>query len=490
MNKAKTSVLTVKKINGRYYTPKHIVEAMLDLSGYIGSAVLRKNVMENSCGDGAFLVEIVRRYCEASLALGKTESVIADELACYIHGIEIDEKEYNKCLYNVGAVAAEYGVFDVDWDIRRADALTLEQYKGKMDFVIGNPPYVRVHNLTSYDSVKQFQFAKNGMTDLYIVFYEIGLSMLNEHGTLCYINPSSIFNSVAASTARKYLVAEKLIKKVVDLKHYQPFEAITYTAVLVLSKDNQGNTADYYEYDTANDKINFIDNIEYDDFYINGSYYFAHRKGLSEVSGIINRCPQRNVFDVKNGFATLCDNFFIGDFDFDEYTIPIIKASTGRMSKCFFPYDNRGNTIPYDVLIKNSSIRRRYEQHCEKLKSRSLENPENWYAFGRSQGIQDVPKQKYAVNSLIRDVGDIKLFPCKPGVGVYSGLYILTDLSLDELKRLLFTEEFIRYVSMLGKYKNGGYYTYSSKDLLKYLDYKYSEIGGFKNEQISLFECS
>ena len=56
-----------------------------------------------------------------------------------------------------------------------------------MDYVLGNPPYVRVHNLgDSFDLIKNFLFAQNGMTDLYIVFYEIGLRMLNKDGILGY----------------------------------------------------------------------------------------------------------------------------------------------------------------------------------------------------------------------------------------------------------------------------------------------------------------
>jgi transposase len=64
------------------------------------------------------------------------------------------------------------------------------RYDNQMDFVIGNPPYVRVHNLDdSYDSVKSFSFANGGMTDLYLVFFEKGFQMLKPGGKLCYITP-------------------------------------------------------------------------------------------------------------------------------------------------------------------------------------------------------------------------------------------------------------------------------------------------------------
>ena len=48
---------------------------------------------------------------------------------------------------------------------------------------------------------------------------------------------------------------------------------------------------------------------------------------------------------VKNGFATLADKVFIGDFDFTEGTIDILKASTGKWSKCIYPYDKKGKPL-------------------------------------------------------------------------------------------------------------------------------------------------
>ena len=62
--------ITIEKSNGRFYTPDFIVCNILDMSGYYGNAILQKHVIDNSCGDGAFLVEIVRRYCEAASNAG------------------------------------------------------------------------------------------------------------------------------------------------------------------------------------------------------------------------------------------------------------------------------------------------------------------------------------------------------------------------------------------------------------------------------------
>ena len=59
----------------------------------------------------------------------------------------------------------------------------MSSYDERMDYVVGNPPYVRVHNLTRhYEDVKRYSFAASGMTDMYLAFYELGLRMLNERG--------------------------------------------------------------------------------------------------------------------------------------------------------------------------------------------------------------------------------------------------------------------------------------------------------------------
>ena len=87
------------------------------------------------------------------------------------------------------------------------------------------------------------------MTDLFIVFYELGISMLKENGTLGYITPSSYFNSLAGAYMRKYLTQENLLKAVVDLKHFQAFSATTYTTITILKKGKEDRNVDYYRFD-------------------------------------------------------------------------------------------------------------------------------------------------------------------------------------------------------------------------------------------------
>ena len=108
-------------------------------------------------------------------------------------------------------------------------------------------------------------------------------------------------------------------------------------------------------------------------------------------------------------------------------------------------------------------------------KSRDIEDDKYWYLFGRTQALKDVSKMKYAINTIIKDKNSLKLEVVSEGKGLYSGLYILTQIDFEIIQQLLYSEDFIKYVKMLKNYKSGGYYTFASKDLEQYLNYKLTE---------------
>ena len=80
---------------------------------------------------------------------------------------------------------------------------------------------------------------------------------------------------------------------------------------------------------------------------------------------------------------------------------------------------------------------------------------------------------------MIKTKEDVKLHYTCEGIGVYSGLYILADDNYQNKRKCEFIEQittsdnFVEYIHSLGRYKNGGYSTFTSKDLEKYLNYKW-----------------
>ena len=174
--------------NEQIFTPQYIVEDILDRVGYyiIGnntSNIRKKHIIDNSCGNGAFLKVIVERYIDACKIDNLSVEDTAKEIETYIHGIEIDNDLRVSTFVNLQRICNNKGIepyFQINFDVTCQDAMTCDYYNEQMDYVVGNPPYCRVHDLKEkYNIVKEFNFAQGGMTDLYLVFFEIGINMLN-----------------------------------------------------------------------------------------------------------------------------------------------------------------------------------------------------------------------------------------------------------------------------------------------------------------------
>lgn len=468
-----------KKANGVVYTPSFIVETMLDMIGY-SNGIRGKHIIDNSCGDGSFLVEIVKRYCLDFLKYSSDISLLSSDLSTFIHGIDNDPEAIDVCINRVNEVVQNFGILGVGWDITCEDSLSTSRFDGKMDFVVGNPPYVRVHNLgDSYDKVKKYYFAEKGMIDLYIVFFEIGFKMLNGDGKLAYITPSSFLRSKAGTNLRKYITRKRNLFKVVDLGHYQPFSATTYTLISVFENKSH-NEVSYHSFDEKNLRPIFIQDIPYDKFLIEGKFYFSNLDQLKKMREIEDKFKiLKKKLVVKNGFATLADDVFIGDFKFSEGTIDVIKASTGKWQKCIFPYKEDGTPLNESELSQYKEAYTHLLLHRKRLEKRDSDAI-FWYLFGRSQAIKDVWKDKIAINTIIRRINDIKLTKVPAGKGVYSGLYIIIekDVSENQVYEAILSDDFIDYIKTLKNYKSGGYYSFSAVELEKFLNYKFGGMNG------------
>lgn len=463
-----------KKNKGQIFSPEFIVTSILNYCDYNGSHILKKHIIDNSCGNGAFLKEVVRRYIENAQKEQISNREIKIDIERYIHGIEIDKKAFDSCIECLNLLTSKYGITEVKWDIYHTDALLCHQFDEKMDYVVGNPPYVRVHNLdTAYEAVKKYSFSNGGMTDLYLAFFELGFRMLNSTGQLCYITPSSWLHSLAATTMRKYIMQHKKLVALVDLGHYQAFENVTsYTIISHFQNTHTKNTFDYYSYNGDTHQREWIEKLHLQQIFINSYFYLGNSQQLEKLKKIKTTLIPKYV-SVKNGFATLADAVFIGNHvPQTPITIKVLKGSIGKWYNCIFPYDKQGIPLSEKEVFQHKAVKDYLYPHKDKLiKKRKYDAA--WYLFGRSQAIKDVHRSKLSVNSLIRSKYDLKITPLNAGEGVYSSLYIVTDYNIDFqiIKDIIISNEFVEYVHSLKKYKSGGYYTFNSTDIEQYINY-------------------
>ncbi len=112
--------------------------------------------------------------------------------------------------------------------------------------MIGNPPYIRIQALKEFAPVEvehykeAYRAAGKGNYDIYVVFVERGLQLLNRNGRLGYILPHKFFNAKYGTPVRELISSGKHLSEVVHFGDEQVFAgATTYTALVFL--DRTGN---------------------------------------------------------------------------------------------------------------------------------------------------------------------------------------------------------------------------------------------------------
>jgi type I restriction-modification system DNA methylase subunit len=151
--------------------------------------------------------------------------------------------------------------------------------RGGFDAVIGNPPYIRIQAMQEWAS-EQVEFykqkytaASKGNYDIYVVFIEKGLSLLNPNGRLGFILPHKFFNAKYGEPVRGLVAKGKHLSKIVHFGDQQVFDgATTYTCLMFLDKRG----ADEFEFTKISDLENWR------------GYQTSEVLETSEVSGVIS----------------------------------------------------------------------------------------------------------------------------------------------------------------------------------------------------------
>lgn len=119
--------------------------------------------------------------------------------------------------------------FDAEWMFGLSEGF---------DVVIGNPPYIQIQKFSGQAIQKQWQsqnystFEKTG--DIYALFIEKGVSLLNQNGLLTFITSNKWMRAGYGKSLRLFLAEKTQPLKLIDFGDSQLFEnATTYTDILI-----------------------------------------------------------------------------------------------------------------------------------------------------------------------------------------------------------------------------------------------------------------
>ena len=233
------------EVHGVVLTKKHIVNMILDIAGYIKSTeLIEKSLLEPSCGHGAFLIPAIYRFFSSPGARNLDIDTLKQRFLAYDINeeyVEITRCKVRSALLDSDIIPAQANILANAW-VRCGDFL-LEHKSRTFDFVVGNPPYIRIEKL-SPNLQAEYRRRYSSMfdrADIYVAFIEHGLDLLNNNGNLTYICADRwILNKYGAPLRRK-IANQFSIRYYIDLHEASPFESDVNAYPAIFSIDTRKN---------------------------------------------------------------------------------------------------------------------------------------------------------------------------------------------------------------------------------------------------------
>ncbi len=455
-------------MHGDVFTQPEVVQYMLDLAGYVSSRNLSAvSILEPSCGNGEFVLEILRRLSSSAITFGFSfiEAVNKNVVAC-----ELDEKKIADCR---SRIQQEFGQINDFIFIRQGDFLEMNLYR-TFDVVVGNPPYVRYENLT--ENMKQ-RYKQQFPTfyfraDLYVPFYEKTLRLLRPNGMHCFICSNRWLKNEYGKKLRNMVARYFRLDRIIDLEHAQPFQedVLAYTDIVLISAKQH---SPYFLYA----KVNEVSEL------CNARFVSKPSPDTEDWSDVFRSPDSGNTMTIEEqgfhigiGVATGASDVFVSDQLPNEVEpellIPAIGAKDLRGNQFQWtgqyllnPYDEQGRLVQLSLYPKLSAYLHRHE---ERLRGRHVaqKNTNNWYRTIDCiyPGLTHKPK------ILIPDMsGNERIFIDQGEYYPLHNIYYITGdrEQLPVLAAILMSDSTHEQLSDLTNAMHGGYIRWQSQHLRK-----------------------
>ncbi len=246
--------LASRRLNGLVYTPRHLVEFILDRAGYPDGE--HSAVLDPACGAGIFLQVAAERLARAfecrgpSLRRSSGRQMFLAAVEKTLYGVDLDGKAVHLAKREIRATVSQVcgqtppaGFFEKN--IVQADFLTAPQVaqlppaRAGFAFIVGNPPYVSAERITAdhKEKLRKTFVTARGRMDFYTLFIERSLRLLRTHGRLAFITPDKYLASQTSEPLRRLLLSEGAVRLVARFRSHKVFEdAATVPCVTVYER--------------------------------------------------------------------------------------------------------------------------------------------------------------------------------------------------------------------------------------------------------------
>ena len=232
--------------HGEVFTRRWVVELILDLAGFTADRDLATMIaVEPSCGAGAFLVPMVERLVESCRCHGRSLDDARTALRAFDllpANAELAQKAVVKVLTDGGINHDAATLTAAAW-VRCGDFLLGDHGAEGVDFVLGNPPYIRLEDVPAARGAAYRRACPTmrGRSDIFVGFIETGLRMLGPNGVLGFIVADRWMHNQYGARLRDLVSADFAVDAVVSMHDVDAFEepVSAYPAVTIIRRAPQ-----------------------------------------------------------------------------------------------------------------------------------------------------------------------------------------------------------------------------------------------------------
>ena len=462
--------------HGVVLTKNVVVEKMLDLSGYVATQNLGNyRIIEPSAGEGAFAIPILQRLYDSALNFN-----FDFQNALYqIQFFELDEQKLNILIEKVNSFLKEKNVVAPKSMFVLGDFL--EKKIEKCDLIIGNPPYIRHENIPK-DKKSFYRKTFKTFThrsDIYIAFFEKGLSLLKKKGTLSFICSNRWLKNQYGEKLRKLITQHYHLNHIIDLENADVFEesVIAYPAIVSIYEKNKPSQAGYFDLKDLEELLQFSEKTPTEiTLNLESTNWFIEKYTNPKLNANLDFISNQG-FKIGIGVATGKDEVFVrkdlkGLVE-NELLLPILLSKdlqkvniNWQENYLLNPFDENGNLIDLEKYPKAKEF---FSLHREKLEARYIakKNPKNWYKTIDKVHAKVTKQPKILLpditsNNFIHiDKGDF--YP-------HHNLYYITGKNMESLILLaaILMSDFVQnQLNNISTKMNGGYTRWQSQNLKK-----------------------